>query len=388
MKRAVLGALLLVGCGGGSNNGDGGMTGCTTIDGVCLFPPAAVADRTPCGDVTEFCDKTAQPALNLACLATPAMPKPGPATVTATGFVHVFSSGPDSKGISVAFYDAAPLLAGMDIAAATPIAQLSSVMLDPTTQRACDSDPKNGCALPSTTGCALPICNDGLMGRTDSDKYCRDNGAGSTSCNDRLRWEARYTIPNIPTNKQLVVRTSGPNGQPDQTWASLVTWNVYLATGDHACTSNQDNDCIDVSDAANPKYQLNVNALSKSDYVNIPTTAGLSGGIAAGEGAVAGEIHDCDNIRVENAVVGETPQAERSSYFNGNPIMTLPDSSRLATDRLGLYTALNLKPGKVHVVAAGLLQTGAALTSFGTFDGFVYADTVSVINVNGGKPKP
>jgi hypothetical protein len=68
--------------------------------------------------------------------------------------------------------------------------------------------------------------------------------------------------------------------------------------------------------------------------------------------------------------------------------MTLPDSSRIGTDRLGLYTSLGIMPGKVHVVAAGLTDAAGALTSMGSFDAFIYADTVSVINVNGGKPKP
>ena len=67
--------------------------------------------------------------------------------------------------------------------------------------------------------------------------------------------------------------------------------------------------------------------------------------------------------------------------------MTLPDSARAAvgTDRLGLFAALNIKPGPVHVEAAGGRRAGAPLTSFGTFDAFVYANTVSIVNVNGGK---
>jgi len=367
---------------------DGGLT-CTTLDGVCLYPPTDVAARTQCGDVTDFCDKTKTAAPNLSCLATPKTPGAGPAMVTLTGFIDVFSNGPNANGISVAVYDAGPLLGGQDISVATPIAQLPSVTLDPATQRACDADGKFGCSLPSHTGCALPVCNDGLDGRTDSTKYCRDNGGGNFTCNDRLRWEARYTMPvMVPTNKPLVVRVTGANGMADQNWANLVVWNVYLSTSDHACASGplglEDNDCID---AANTTYRLNVNALSKTDYVNIPVTSGLSGGIAPGRGAVAGELHDCDNVRVEFAVVGMTPAPDRSSYFNGNPIKTLPDSARQSTDRLGLFTGLNLPPGKVTVVGGGLTSAGGALTGFGTFAGYIYPDTVSVINLNEGHPR-
>src|SRR5947207_2620185 len=82
--------------------------------------------------------------------------------------------------------------------------------LDPATQRACDATAANGCVVPSATGCMLPKCNDGLMGRTDDRKYCRDTGGGTSACSDRLRWEAHYSLDNVPTNKQLVIRTAGP----------------------------------------------------------------------------------------------------------------------------------------------------------------------------------
>jgi hypothetical protein len=313
------------------------------------------------------------------------VPKAGPSKVTLTGFVHVFSSGPDSTNVSLAIYDAAALSGGADPKSATPL-QTTTATLDPATQRACDASAANGCSIPSATGCQLPKCNDGLQGRTDSQKYCRDLGGGNTICSDRLRWEARYTLDNVPTNQQLVIRTAGPNGVADPTWAALVAWNVYLSTSDRACEDKSATDCLDLSDVTKPKYQLNVNALSRSDYVNIPTTAGLSGGITSGEGAIAGEVHDCDNVRVGNVTVGTSPGADRFTYFNGNPIMTLPDSSRSTsgTDRLGLFAALNLKPGKVTIQAAGLV--GSAFGSFGSFDTFVYPDTVSVVNVNGGKP--
>lgn len=384
MKRA-LGFFLCLACGCANNNGssgDGG-SGCTLIDGVCLSPPAMEAQRTVCGDVTDYCAPSAA-APSLECLASPKLPVGGPQTVTLTGFVDVFSAGPDSRGVSIAVFDATPLLAGQDIAQVTPIVEVPNVQLDPATMRACDKDAKKGCSLPSLTGCAVPVCNDGLMGRADDKKYCRDDG-GTFTCEDRLRWEARYEIANVPTNQQLVVRVTGPNGQPDSSWAVLYIWNTYLASDARACTDAEDYDCLDTT-GATPRFQLNVNALSQTDYVNIPVTSGLSGGIAMGRGATAGEIHDCDNVRIEHAVVSVTPMGDRFTYFNGNPLRTLPEPTRVATDRLGLYAALNQQPGKVKVVAGGLI--GGTLTHLGSFEGYVYPDSVSVIYVNGGKRLP
>jgi hypothetical protein len=389
MKHIALAtALFALGCGGSSNNGsDGGGDNCAPLDGGtgCFFPATLAAARTQCGDVTEYCDTTGRAAPNLDCLGKSG-PAPGaaPAQVTLTGFVHVFSSGPDSNNVTVQVFDAA------QVTASDPNGQqsLGSLLatLDPATQRACDSDGAKGCSLPLANGCALPTCNDGLGGRTDDHKYCRDNGSGG-ECSDRLRWESRYSIANIPTNTPLVIRVSGPTGASDATWASTVAFNVFLSTNDRACTSLSDTDCLDKTNAASPKYQLNVSALSSADYVNIPTISGLAGGISVGEGAMAGEVHDCDNVRVGNVEVVTTPAADRFTYFNGNPVKTLPDASRasVGTDRLGLFAALNEKPGKVHVESAGATSAGGPLVSFGTFDAFVYPNTTTIVNINGGK---
>jgi hypothetical protein len=378
---ACVGAL---GCGSnGSTQMDGG-SNCTILDGQCFFPPAHAAQRTACGDVTDYCDPKAKPTPNLACLTTPITPPAGPATVTLSGFVHAFSAGPSSQGVSIAVYDAAQMLAAADPSTVTPIATLAATTLD-ANRRACDTDPARGCTIPSATGCMLPTCADGLNGRIDNMMYCRDDGGGATTCAPRLRWEAHFSIPNVPTNKQLVIRSTGANGMADQTWATIYAWNVFLSTGDVACKDKSSTDCLDMTTTP-PTYQLNVSALSQSDYVNIPTVAGLSGGLPKGQGALAGEVHDCDNIRVDNVLVQTQPQASRNTYFNGNPIMTLPDTTRLATDQLGLYAALSLPPGQAQVVTAGTLTDGGALTSFGKFSANVFADSVAVVNINGGKP--
>src|SRR5258706_8168557 len=135
MKTTPLLLLALVAACGGktNNNGDGGGPACTAFGAVCLFTPTGPATRTPCGDVTEFCDPTSTPKPNLACLTgTPAPRPPTPATVTLTGFVHVFSSGPDSKNVSIAVYDAVQLKGGALPSTLTPLAT-QVAMLDAAT---------------------------------------------------------------------------------------------------------------------------------------------------------------------------------------------------------------------------------------------------------------
>jgi hypothetical protein len=227
-----------------------------------------------------------------------------------------------------------------------------------------------------------PPCTDGLSMRSDQPpEYCH-TVAGVPTCSPRLRWEPRFTIPNVPTNTPLVIRSSAAT-----TWATLVAWNVFLASDDKSCGGDPlAVDCLDTSDMANPKYQLNVSVLSESDYFNIPFTAGLTSGISSGQGAVAGEVHDCDNVRLGNIQVGVSPPGDRFTYFNGSPYNTIPDTSRAATgtDRLGLYSSLNVMPGKITVEGVGLVD--GKEVSVGRFEAVLYADSVAVVNLNGGKP--
>lgn len=388
MKQLVLATVMLaLGCSG-TPQGNGAMDCMPLTAGGsdCFYPATAPATRTQCGDVTDYCDTSGKTTPNLSCLSAP--PANNPSTrVTLTGFVHVFSTGPDSTNVTIQVFEAAALANGADPGQSTPIASTVAT-LDPKTERACDADPAKGCSIPLAGGCTLPVCADGMNGNPDQMKYCRDNGAGG-ECSDRLRWESRYTLPNIPTNTPLLVRVTGANGQSDQVWATTVAFNTFLSSTDRACKSATDTDCNDTSDAANPKYQLNVNALSQSDYGLLPIVSGLPGGITPGEGAIAGEVHDCDNVRLNFVQVSAVPKPDRFTYFNGSAVKSVPDPrlATVGTDRLGLFAALNEKPGKVTLTTAGALDAGLTLTSFGSIDAFVYPDTVSIVNVNGGKGK-
>jgi len=400
MTRRLISALVLLAaaCGNGSNNNtppDGGFNTCPVNQSkfmdVCVTMPTLEAKRTQCADVTEFCDDKGTVAPALACLTDP--PRQHPATpdkVTLTGYVHPFSSGRSNSTVTIQVYRAADLLGQKDASQVQPVVPAVAVdfnpatATDPTQFRACDADAHVGCVPTTPSACTAPTCNDGLNGRGDENKYCRLEN-NSPQCNERLRWEPRFAIPNVPTNTPLVIRTTGKNAQADQVWAVMWQWNAFLATDDKTCANSESVDCIDNS-GQTPKYQLNVNVLSQSDYTAIPVTSGLAGGISNGLAAVAGEIHDCDNVRIGSAQVGVAPAGDRFTYFNGNPYNTLPDSSRAGTgtDRLGLYAALNVPPGKVLVQAVGLVAGQPTL--LGQYTAQVYANSVAVVNLNGGKP--
>jgi hypothetical protein len=392
--------MLLAACGGGESGPRADAGACPnplTLAGpseddpqVCARPPAQEAARTQCGDVKEDCDTSGVTRPNLSCLTDPppVLP-PDPATVTLQGFADVFSNGPSADGVRVEVFRASDITPAVtDLSQIAPIAS-TDLVLDATTvldARACpqeNNDPeelRGDCVVPDTdcTGCDVAV---------NAPDFCY-----KTQCYPMQRWEVFYSIPDVPTNTFLVLRTIGLSGgavDPDNvTWAPLVQYNVFLSTADDACVFDPykgDENCLDQSPAI-PVYRLNVNLLSRSDYETIPITAGLSGGVEEGHGGVAGEIHDCDDIRIEFAQIGYDPIPLRPIYFNGNPVTTLPDLGRAitGTDQLGLYAGLDLPPGEIHLAALGLVD--GAVTLLGEFTARIFPNTVTTVGLNGGKP--
>jgi hypothetical protein len=330
--------------------------------------------------IVERCSTALEATPNLACLTNPVSPPCGPATVTVTGIVEVFSSGPSSDGVTVGVYDGGAIDAASTLDLAAPIGAPFTTQLNSTsvqTARACRTTLDNQliCQMP-TADCGTqcpPVVN--------ATQYCYQ-GVCQTGF---LRWELPYTITGIPTNRFLAIRTNGPGGAQDPTWGQLVQYNVYLSTADPSCDATHTTNCF-VAGASTPTYRLNINALSRGDYENIPTTAGLNGGIPAGHGAIAGEVDDCDDVRVSGAQVGTNPQSTTLTYFNGDPANTLPSVGRTpqGTDVDGLYAALDLVPGPVTVRAAG--EVAGSTVDLGSFKAKIWPDSVSIIPINSGHP--
>lgn len=207
------------------------------------------------------------------------------------------------------------------------------------------------------------------------------------SCIDLQRWEIPFAIPDLPTNEQLVLRTVGLDGAGNpqvlgNTWSPLIQYNVDLATDAPACADADDRECIDTT-AVPPLYRADVNLLSSQDYMTIPTSAGLSAGISPGNGAIAGEVHDCNGVRVQHAqvgfAVGRSPRV--LVYFNGNPVRTLPRLQQITegTDPLALYAGLDMTPGDVSLNAIGV--SNGALREIGQFTTRIWPDSVTLVRL-------
>ena len=193
-----------------------------------------------------------------------------------------------------------------------------------------------------------------------------------STCVDDRRNRA-YEYPDVPTETELVIKTSGASAQ--DSWRPLYTYNVYISEDD--------------PDLSGDIYTRDVSALAEDDFATIPSVA-IGRTITPGNGALGGEVHDCDNIRVQNARVDISVPRVALVYFNADEDDPLPDLNRdrIGTGRTALFSALDVKPGAVRVSATGLLPDGDGfrLVSAGYHDVRVFPDSVTSVSFRGLRP--
>lgn len=298
--------------------------------GCSELPIEAGIPRTPEDD---DCDPSAASAApDLSCMMESGYATRGEVQmVTMYGVVDVFGNGGDSNAILVEVYEEGP------DGALGPLLGMAT------------SDTSSACAEVEDE-----IDNDEVIGT-------RDLGF--------------YSIPNIPTETPLIVKTSGSV----DFWRDLYTYNVQILAGEVEDGAAGET-CAD--QPAGPRFERQSKTLSRSDYNSIPLTAGLPSGITPGNGAVAGEIHDCGDTRLEFAQVGVFPEAVTLVYFNDNPSNPLPVMGRAeGSSLLSLFAALDVPPGPVQISAIG--NVDGATVSLGWYKAQVFPNAVTSIALRG-----
>ncbi len=194
---------------------------------------------------------------------------------------------------------------------------------------------------------------------------CENVGESSEVDDCDMRWECSYSYPNVPSETELAVKTENADGAG--LWAPLIQYNVYIPT----------------SEIVDGKWQHDARALAEPDYGVIPMTA-IGSPITPGHGAVAGEVHDCGDVRLTNAVADIDQSRVITTYFSSNEDNPLPDQAADGTSVLGLYAALDVPEGPVWVAAGGLLD--GKFVSLGRHRVWVYPDTVTTVTFKGLQP--
>lgn len=269
------------------------------------------------------------PTVNLGCLDAPGE-QGTPKTVTLKGFVRLFSSGGDSAGVQIEVYKEGPGGA-LGEKVGTPIATT-------------DDDAKNPPQMPKPTWL----------------KKCPDGG-----CTFRA-----YEYKDVPTETPLIIKTS--DATSGQRWAALYDYNVYFAN-----SLVKGDNTIDYDPAAVAATDIN-------------TVASAAGGftVKPEKGLLAGEVHDCGDVRLSGAMVDTDVGHEGEMfYFGDSESDPLPDRSRTSqgTSRLGLFGTLNLTTGvPIRISAVG--KTGGSTVLLGTYTVQVFPSAVTALSLRGRRP--
>ncbi len=345
--------LLAVGCGdsGTSATSNGGSGGSGGGDCASTLVPAAnseFCEATP-GDLD--CTLVTGSSKNQVCGV--ALPDP-PADLTRSSAVQEFSGSgpPDVSCFEPANYPAAP--GTSEPVTVTGFARIFS----------------SGCNSRDLKITFHRVESDGQLGDAVGESVstvadCVDIGDPTEVDDCDTRWECPFSYADVPSETLLAIKTENADGAG--IWAPLVQYNIYIPN-DEIVDGGWVND---------------VRALAEDDYTVIPQTA-IGSPITAGNGAVAGEVHDCGDVRLIDAVVDIDKQKKLTTYFSSNEDSPVPDTAADGTSPLGLYAALDVEEGPVTVAAGGFIN--GEFVSLGQHKVWVYPNTVTSLTFKGMRP--
>ncbi len=295
-----------------------------TVNACCTFVAPPTKELTRGTGLVRY--STTDPTLNLGCLDNPGTLEASK-TVTLKGFVRLFSSGNDSAGVKLEIFKEGPNgTVGERVGTATETKNTDEVQTPkPTWLKKC---PEGGCSFRA------------------------------------------YTYVGVPTETPLIVKTSDvtPNGSQ---WKELYDYNVMFRNRDI------NGDTIAYDPAAVAATDVNTVAAAAGGFIPKPD-----------KGVLAGEIHDCGDIRVAGATVDtDVPHEADVFYFGENEADPLPDQqqARSGTSKLGLFGALNFATGvPVRVTAVG--KVGGQTLVLGTHVVQMFPGAVTALSLRGRRP--
>ncbi|HSO39011.1 MAG TPA: hypothetical protein VLT33_41065 [Labilithrix sp.] len=296
-----------------------------TVDACCAFvQPPSQELARGTGLVRN---SSMDPTLQLGCLDDPGVVGT-PKTITLKGFVRLFSGGNDSVGVKIEIF----------------------------------KEGENG-ALGELVGSAVSTTKDSaaLDPKPTYLKKCPDGG-----CTYRA-----FTYAGVPTETRLIIKTSDAAG--GEQWAAFYDYNIFFA-----------NSVVEAGDTIS-NYQPA--AVAATD---INTVASAAGGftVKQDKGLLAGEVHDCGDVRVSGATVDTDVGHEGDMfYFGENEADPLPDKSRgaLGTSKLGLFGTLNLPTGQpIRISALG--KQGGQTILLGSYTVQTFPGAVTALSFRGRRP--
>lgn len=316
----------------------------TPVEACCTWVGEPNASLAPATNLHRYSAPAGSTKVDLSCLTSPGT-MGAPANVTLTGYVWIFSNGvvdssgnPSSSNVSVEVYKED--LSKGDGSLGAMVGSYTTTPMD-------KPDPVD------TTW--LHNCSQG--------------------CNLR-----QYTIKNIPTETPLIIKTSDASGGTD--WATVYDYNIYFSNAQVQAGFPGVSNCP----AGDACYDATAAAAS-----DLGTVANAAGGISinGSQGLLAGEVHDCSDVRLSGATVNTDTRAETQMFYfttdEGNP---LPYTAATSTSDLSLFGAINYPTNTpIRVTAVG--EDPAApgkLLMLGTYVVQMYPGAVTALALRGRRP--
>lgn len=195
------------------------------------------------------------------------------------------------------------------------------------------------------------------------------NGCPTDGCIERM-----FTYSGIPTEKPLIIHTSDALGALK--WYDFYDYNIYFS-----------NAAVSAGDGGASIVSYDTTAVGTTDPAIVTATLGTSP--SPSKGLLAGEVHDCGDVRVSGATVNTDFRPEGDIfYFNEDETHPLPTNSVSAgggTSSLGLFGGLNYTPGQpIHISAVGMI--GGQRKLIGAYTVQVFANAVTGLSLRGRRP--
>ena len=176
--------------------------------------------------------------------------------------------------------------------------------------------------------------------------------------------ERAYSITNVPTETALIIHTSDANNAGK--WASLYDYNIFFS-----------NSAVNAG-----AVTYDTTAVGTTDLTTVASSAG-GYTIQADKGLLAGEVHDCGDVRLSNATVSTDYRPQSPIvYFGAVESNPLPDQTQTSTSQLGLFGGINYTTNvPIHISAVGNLN--GQLTLVGAYTVQVFPGAVTALSLRG-----
>ena len=318
----------------GSNSKDRNVESCGTF--ITLARDSGTGKPSEISRTTTTDEYAGTGPVDLGCFAMSGWPKEAATkTVKIKGFARNFANGCDSKGSKIEVYKVKR--GGAD-----------------------DGLPGDLVGQPVTI----------VDGPCNNDAACRLRVVeGKCKIGDE-RKERAFTYDGVPSETELIIKSTSADGM-----------NGFTTLFDYVFIPNN----VLKSEGGADVWDHDVRVVVTGDYTVIPTTA-IGRQVTEGNGSIAGEIHDCGDVRVTGASVDVSSKRAYRGYFTDNEASPLPDPSRnsLGTSTLGLYSTIDIAPGPARVAAVGVV--GGKVVSLGYADVRVFPDAITAVTFRGFRP--